>query len=891
MKPLKLEFCGINSFSEHTIIDFEALTKGGLFGIFGDTGSGKSTVLDCINFALYGNVERSNGKLDIINYRSSAAKVKFVFDILNDGKRRRYTVERTLKKDKSGTHTAMLYEYDGEAERCIADKPTAVEKKIVEILGVEADDFRKCIALPQGEFAGFVQSPPRERLDLIERLFNLSRYGNGLKEKISARLNAAEGEFKLLTGKMTQYEGVSEELFNAAVAELDKERERLVGLKKARKAAAEKYDRLKSLFDKREELVSARLALEGLEKESERMGGLRRDLAALPKCREAAETAEEIAKRRAEIEKRISDAQKFSDDALRVSAELDGIEKELAATDFDGEIERLAKLSAAYETCAGKPEHLKTLNDGLAKKRAEYKGAETELSTLIQRRDRAQAAVNEAERAAETGGSERFEQLINIGLKGTFLRGEYAANLEYFAGLRGDIRVYEDDGPLYKFVSGELDGQIEIYKEKIEHLKDVGSADPASVLRDVKSAVEGREKLLSDLNLRRQELSAADADVRLKQTELKRIKDEGSDLRSRADEICAELKKVYGDRTDYAACTEKNSSDLERLRRRRKQLSELRQSLANTLAGLSGEVKKSEALTSSARVELEKLVLKLDAQVEQSGTGSAESCLALAEKYRSYPDAQKSLADYDKKVEAYSARIAALSLEEGIEGATRDALDGASSDLAQAERGELGAAEKIAVLSKECDDLKEKLQKKAELQKELDKCAADRDLIYQLKEVTKGNEFMKFIADEYLCDISSLASSTLLKLTDGRYFLTYKDNNFNVGDNFDCGNLRGVNTLSGGETFLVSLSLALALSQTICSGSRKSIEFFFLDEGFGTLDSTLIDTVITALEKLKSSDFIIGVISHVEELKQRIDSRITVFKATETHGSTVRISC
>ena len=68
MRPLKLEFEGINSFSEHTIIDFESLIKSGIFGIFGDTGSGKSTILDCINFALYGKVERSKEKTDIINF-------------------------------------------------------------------------------------------------------------------------------------------------------------------------------------------------------------------------------------------------------------------------------------------------------------------------------------------------------------------------------------------------------------------------------------------------------------------------------------------------------------------------------------------------------------------------------------------------------------------------------------------------------------------------------------------------------------------------------------------------------------------------------------------------------------------------------------------------------
>ena len=214
MKPLKLEFKGINSFSERTVIDFAGLTKNGIFGIFGDTGSGKSTILDCINFALYGNVERSKIMTDIINYRSELAEVKFVFNILNGGKRKTYTVERTVKKDKYGTHKAALYENDGADEICIADKANAVEKKIVEILGVEAEDFRKCIALPQGEFAQFIKSTPRDRLALIERLFSLSKYGDRLKEKLNARKDEAEGAYQNILGRLAGYEDVSENALN-----------------------------------------------------------------------------------------------------------------------------------------------------------------------------------------------------------------------------------------------------------------------------------------------------------------------------------------------------------------------------------------------------------------------------------------------------------------------------------------------------------------------------------------------------------------------------------------------------------------------------------------------------------------------------------------------------
>lgn len=94
----------------------------------------------------------------------------------------------------------------------------------------------------------------------------------------------------------------------------------------------------------------------------------------------------------------------------------------------------------------------------------------------------------------------------------------------------------------------------------------------------------------------------------------------------------------------------------------------------------------------------------------------------------------------------------------------------------------------------------------------------------------------------------------------------------------------------GGETFLVSLSLAFALSSAICVKSDRPIEFFFLDEGFGTLDDELVDVVIDSLEKFRNSHFSIGIISHVKELKERINSRINVKGATENGGSTIEIT-
>ena len=194
----------------------------------------------------------------------------------------------------------------------------------------------------------------------------------------------------------------------------------------------------------------------------------------------------------------------------------------------------------------------------------------------------------------------------------------------------------------------------------------------------------------------------------------------------------------------------------------------------------------------------------------------------------------------------------------------------------------------VAVGEKELERLTALREKYKGLEKELKAKEKERELWEKLKLLTARGKFMEFIASEYLQEICVSASKTLLSLTGGRYYLKY-DDEFKAGDNFNGGALRAVKTLSGGETFLVSLSLALALSGAICAKSLRPIEFFFLDEGFGTLDEKLVDVVMDVLEKLRSKHFSIGLISHVEELKHRIDNKIIVSGATDRSGSSVRV--
>ena len=155
----------------------------------------------------------------------------------------------------------------------------------------------------------------------------------------------------------------------------------------------------------------------------------------------------------------------------------------------------------------------------------------------------------------------------------------------------------------------------------------------------------------------------------------------------------------------------------------------------------------------------------------------------------------------------------------------------------------------------------------------------------------KDNSFIDYIAEERLAYVAAKASETLGAITGYKYALELDtDAGFIIRDNANGGVHRMVNSLSGGETFLTSLSLALALSEQIQLKGQSPLEFFFLDEGFGTLDVGLLDTVIDSLERLSSKERVIGLISHVPELKGRMARRLIVDPPSmQGDGSRVRI--
>ncbi|WP_078381489.1 AAA family ATPase [Sutcliffiella halmapala] len=192
MKPITLTVAGLQSFREKQIIDFEALCQGGVFGIFGPTGSGKSSILDAMTLALYGKVERaSNNTQGIMNHAENVLDVSFLFELENAKGKQRYKVERSFKRTddirvKSGI--CRLSEVKHEEHIVIADKASEVNAAIQEIIGLTIDDFTRAVVLPQGKFAEFLSLKGADRRQMLQRLFQLEKYGDELSRKIKDEL-------------------------------------------------------------------------------------------------------------------------------------------------------------------------------------------------------------------------------------------------------------------------------------------------------------------------------------------------------------------------------------------------------------------------------------------------------------------------------------------------------------------------------------------------------------------------------------------------------------------------------------------------------------------------------------------------------------------------------
>ncbi|MCD8371717.1 MAG: SMC family ATPase, partial [Clostridia bacterium] len=751
MKPLYLEFKGLNSFSENTRIDFTPLLKGGIFGIFGETGSGKSTILDAINFALFGDIGRSAVKTDKINDKCDSLEVKFTFDIFSDGKRRKYYVERSIKR-KSGTHKAMLYELeedDDKGGQCLADNVKSVDAKIVEIIGINEEDFKKCIALPQGEFSKFVKSAPSERTELIERLFSLQKYGENLKFKLSRYKAQKEGEFNTLTGRLYSFDGVSKEKLKELKEEAASLLQAETLLKKQADEALAAHNLQKKLFEDKSAYELAKNKLEALRAEKPYYDTLGKQLAVLPYCVTAADRDGEVKNLSRQIENHLNERQNLKNASAACESKRASLAEKIKGGDYDGEY---AKLSELYGKMSGlKPEadRLKKMSEDLAACRKKYQQRQSELNQINKKVSDLHEKLNLLQAKLENTPEPDLNKYFSSQLKGGILKEEYAKNLCYIKDLQDGVNFFADGSALYDYITKELNAKADEYKQLILSVK------------DVKTDISGQLQTLSDMLKKRREaenevkncVSSLEIEKQKKENAkglLAEALAEGERLKREFDSLKEKLSSVFGEQADYYSAAEtvrkqaeevkaRQRADEENLKKYEKELSEY----AVKIAAKEQALKSAEERKAAAAKELEDCLKK-------AGASDAADCLERIKKYGVYEQAIEKYNRYNAEYSAVESQVAVLEKKCGGIEISAETLKFAEEGKIKAESDYSSAVQLRAVKESEIKSFEKRLEQKKQLDKELEKLNAERGVIAQLDKLIKDNKFMKYIANEHL---------------------------------------------------------------------------------------------------------------------------------------------
>ena len=1065
MRPKLLEIEGLQSFRELQRIDFETLGETGLFGIFGPTGSGKSTVLDAITFALYGKVKRAGGTLGILNANEDTLKVRFVFEILREGSRKAYRIDRTYQRKKGSDHAcepkiARLIEISAGGEIPVCDKPSEVGNTVRELLGLSHDDFTRAVVLPQGSFQEFLMLGNAERRSMLERIFYLEEYGRRLQDKLSRKLGQLKSRLDTLKGELAAYADATDEALSEAGAEwkaaqaeqtrLETElsqlepryreagevfqlmmeqaraeqalkqhqlKQELFAQQRRKLDLAEKADSLLELIQSTRDLTENQIQLQALLKqgadqlaaagqkrdkdrnlyedfrkqaasEQPRLGSLRtrleEALGVMGGIRGLTEKKEEAAtsleKLRAEYARVHRDIGAATAEAERMEQELETLSRKAdtlkVSPEFRAQLQEGLRLEGLFELLAVKKEAadrarqaLDILTAGqeeLAGKmrdlKAEQERAEADMES---RREEQARALKELEgqnalllsltlkpgqpcpvcgsdqhpRPAASSGTadvplrkqeaEAAQQAFKAA-EAAFRQAETRCLLAEKEGITLAGRILESTREL-ALKTREFEAALQKLPEAFQHPElpeafqypELQGRPGACVADEIKRLAEQDQQLKEvEKQILHHQTAIRDRRLQLDQWKEKRAEVESQGMKVRTElgqhiELLADKARKIKELLEISELPAEDVSDplaglpgeedvQEEIRRTIQKLQNGHDETENRYQAMQEAEKQYGALAAEQsglqtrlgmvslnREAQETLLIKRLAEKGFSDAAAAERAILSASEQQALKtqleDHQKQGMDLHARLEAVQGRLQGRrigpeeweSLQQQYQNASRERDESMSRSGAAKNRFELLTARHARWTALTAD-----------FQQQNHRQGLFDQIQKLLKaELRKDNSFIDFIAEERLRYIAARASETLGVMTRFKYALELDaDAGFIIRDNANGGIHRSVTTLSGGETFLTSLALALALSEQIQLKGQSPLEFFFLDEGFGTLDNQLLDNVVDSLERLSSRQRVIGLISHVPELRNRIARRLLVTPPTgQGDGSTVRI--
>lgn len=861
MKPLKLTMRAFGPYAGETVIDFEKLQGRHLFLICGPTGAGKTTILDAMCYALYGKTsgDRTGEKMRS-DYADSSERTEVIFDFMLGDKTYRATrspAQMVDKKRGSGQTLAAMQASLSELEdgKEINTLRTGIEEAAGKLIGLNADQFCQVILLPQGDFRKLLVAKADEREAILKQLFKTQRFSD-FKDRLKDRLDAKvreKMEKQTREDQILSSSGATDEKqLSQMVEEAGKELKEAQDIVKSREKESnefrEVYQKETALMGHFTELEKALKQDAALKNEEGRMKEMEASLSLIRSARELAPYFVQL-------------------DGITREGKQEAVKLKTAKADM----ETYSKLNETLE------KRIQEL-DAMKEKREEERKTALKMQDLVPKAKLYGAAVqalkntkNALSRAEEE--TKRLQAAAEAARKARDEQKEKA----------DAVRKSYIEGQAFLLAEGLEDGVPCPVCGAIHHPAPARGGDYVAKAEDVERAQKEYERASAAYdraNDAKEKHSTgayakavsdhAKADAQMKT--LEEIPEAYRDpkfLEMESTRLLTDIRKWEQDKETAAAQLRKAGADLS----------------ASQAACRNAEERREELVKKYRETES---VLKEAS--DKAGFQSLDECKEWYKKKDTEESVRKTLEQYRADRKSTEERIKAEEQETaGKERPDMLALNEKSKALQDQLKK---ASERAAALKERTETLQKAVSDARAIEKELEDLRKEEGLIRGLYDLTSGKKtritLERYVLGTLLDDVANAANLRLLSMSRRRYSLHRMTDESGLGkgglslevsDSFT-GRSRPANTLSGGETFLASLSLALGLADVVQSrqgGVR--LDTMFIDEGFGTLDPDSLNSAMNTLIDLQNTGRMVGIISHVPELEERIDARLRVTPA------------
>ena len=917
MKPLKLTMSAFGSYAGKNVIDFTGQQQG-IFLITGDTGAGKTTIFDAITYALYNQTSggERNGNMMRSQYAQPETETYVELEFLYRGQTYRvrrnpdYKITKTLKngkiREQKVPHSVELTMPDGTV---FPEKKNATDAKIIEILGLTADQFSQIVMIAQGDFLKLLYTKSDERKMIFSKLFrtdiywkiqeNLRRKSMEMDERIQENDRAFEQEKSRIILLPESEELPLDELVErlrerlkdalkeqnlrrANVEELNKKitkyeeiNKLFVSLEKIRQNGKELEARQAESKERRQQIENARKADKVLVAEQQN----------LRQQQEVEQSAQAIAKM---TETLANDQEMF--ETLKTQQQEAEAEQKREAADIQKKMLALEQSFPSYEAlqnARSEEQQAKKVWEDLGKTSEEsFHKKEAGIAALKEQQKRQEQVVEQTKKNWEqtslsaSESAKHYEHMYEAFLKEQ--AGILAENLS--AGCPCPVcgsTVHPDPAKLSDHAVTELE---------VEQAKKTRAA--AEEKRDLAYAAFEAEKT------KKQKLAQAvekeEADFVLAQTIAKQQRKEAEQNYVSLQKIAEQIREklVYPSlaeaKKQYATIQKALEAAEQEMERKRQKVSELAEAM-NTLKGQKLAEEENQKTAKKLAAKTEKEYAKL---LEKSGFVSEETYHLAILPERSRSKLEREEKEYESQCLRQQSEQKLL--EKQVSGKTYTDTTELNEQL-KAEKQALKEAEKTYMeLHTAYENDRAVLQNCAVYLEKGKKMESEDQVIKSLSKTANGRlsgsakiDFETYIQRQYFKQIIHEANKRLLTMSNHQFILKLKEEantgrKTNEGLDLSVYSLvtdseRDVKTLSGGESFLAALAMALGLSDIVeRSAGAIHPDMMFIDEGFGSLDAQSRQQAIEVLAELAGDSRMVGIISHVTELKEQIDRKLVV---------------